>query len=221
MKFIDTEKTTIIEFIEHISKLTNTDKNKNILDAGAGGKQPYKKYFKHLNYESTDFTYNKNHAFICSLEDIPKPNNSYDYILCTQVLEHISNPQQAINELYRILNKGGLLFLTAPQGWGLHLKPYHYFNFTRYGLKHLFKNTGFSYMIIEERGGMFFYLSKRIKTLTPYILSQYFNKKGLYYKILFYLSLIITLPICFIFYYLDRLDKDKDYTLGYKCILIK
>jgi len=65
----------------------------------------------------------KMHNFICSLDNIPKPNNSYGVIINTQVLEHVAEPQKVITEFYRILKPKGKLFLTAPQGWGIHGEP--------------------------------------------------------------------------------------------------
>ena len=35
------------------------------------------------------------------------PDNAFDSILCTQVLEHVKNPFLAIGELYRVLRPGG------------------------------------------------------------------------------------------------------------------
>lgn len=234
---IDAEAFSIIKFIEFASKnIKSTDK---VLDAGAGS-CPYKKYFSHAKYESTDFDdiFDKSskykHDFICSLSKIPKPNKSYNAIINTQVLEHVEYPQRVIKEFYRILKSGGKLFLTAPQGWGIHGEPYHFFNFTKYGLESLFKNAGFKIIFIKPRGGIFWYLGNRIKTLPDYILIQYlFEKKRNVIKfrprplafILFPIYLIC-LPFCnflipLIFFYLDKLDKKQDYTLGYACYCIK
>ena len=125
---LDPERYSIAEFMEYASKeITKTDR---VLDAGAGS-APYKKYFIHANYESTDFEdiFDKKskdmHNFICSLDNIPKPNNSYDVIINTQVLEHVPEPLKVITEFYRVLKPNGKLFLTAPQGWGIHLSLIH------------------------------------------------------------------------------------------------
>ncbi len=234
---IDAEKFSIVSFMNFVSKKIR--KGSIVLDAGAGS-CPYKKYFSHTIYESTDFedafdkSSNSKHNFICSLEDIPKPDNYYDAIINTQVLEHVENPQKVINEFYRVLKFGGKLFLTAPQGWGVHGAPYHFFNFTNYGLESLFRNSGFNIVSIEPRGGFFWYLGKRIKTLPSYIFFQYFSreKEDLITKKDWIFSLILlpfylaSLPVfCFLipllFFYLDKLDKKKEYTLGYKCFCVK
>lgn len=210
------------------------------LDAGAGSR-PYKQFFSHTKYESTDFAdiFNKSfkdsHDFICDLCNIPKPDNSYDAIICTQVLEHIEEPQRALNEFFRVLKPNGKLFLTAPQGWGLHGEPYHFFNFTKWGLQSLFQKARFKIIFIKPRGGMFWYLGKRIKTLPCYIINQYLYQKNedgsRKFKpkpiaFILYPLYLIGIPFCcflipLLFFYLDKLDKKQSYTLGYACYCVK
>lgn len=51
-------------------------------------------------------------ADIC---DLPFENESFDFILCNHVLEHIPEDQKAMEELYRILKPGGTAILQIPQ----------------------------------------------------------------------------------------------------------
>ena len=44
-----------------------------------------------------------------SLED-----QSYDFVICNHVLEHVSNDIKAIEEIYRILKKGGRAIIQVP-----------------------------------------------------------------------------------------------------------
>jgi SAM-dependent methyltransferase len=48
------------------------------------------------------------------LTDIPFDNQSFDMIYCSHVLEHISDDQQAIRELYRVLEMDGWAILMVP-----------------------------------------------------------------------------------------------------------
>jgi 2-polyprenyl-3-methyl-5-hydroxy-6-metoxy-1,4-benzoquinol methylase len=43
------------------------------------------------------------------------PSDFFDLILCSEVVEHIRDSQCALNEIYRMLQPGGLLLLTTPQ----------------------------------------------------------------------------------------------------------
>ena len=225
----------IKQFMKLSSQLV--DSSELVLDAGAGA-CPYKKYFSYGKYESTDrdhpilnkiYTGDK-HTFICDLDNIPIRNSSYEVVINTQVLEHVEYPQRVIDEFYRILRSGGKLFLTAPQGYELHGAPYHFFNFTKYGLESLFLNAGFQIIFIRPMGGIFWYLSDKLRKLPSHILSQYvfeisqgcaiIEPKPLAFILLpLYL---ISMPICgfmipILFFYLDKLDKKQDFTLNYVC----
>lgn len=229
----------IKNFVKKCSK--EVGENKRILDAGAGSCL-YKKYFLHANYESTDFEQifdqrnKKLHNFICDLRKIPCKKNEYDFILNTEVLEHVPYPQEVINEFYRILKNKGRLFLTTPQSAGVHGYPYNFFNFTKGGLELLFKNAGFKIIKICPRGGIFSEIGIKIKDLPANIFNQYFfieRKEGKLkitaFKplsiILFPLLIFSWIPcqiiiplLCFI---LDGLDKNKNYTFGYCCVAEK
>jgi len=160
----------------------STKPKQRILDAGAGSCQ-FKKYFKHANYESTDFeqifnqSHKKLHTFICDLKNIPKNNNTYDAILNTEVLEHVPEPLVVLREFHRILKKDGKLYLTTPQSWEVHGYPYNYFNFTKGGLEYLLKKSGFRKYKIIPRGGIFIEIATKLKILPWYILSQYIEIK--------------------------------------------
>lgn len=65
-------------------------------------------------------------------------DNSYDVIVCTQVLEHVPNPFRAAAELQRILKPGGRLLLTVPAAYPYHAVPRDYWRFTRDSLQLLF-----------------------------------------------------------------------------------
>ena len=64
---------------------------------------------------------------------------SFPVILCTEVLEHLPEPQRAIDEMYRVLAPGGTLLLTTRFLFPIHDAPHDYFRFTKYGLRHLLR----------------------------------------------------------------------------------
>lgn len=71
------------------------------------------KQFDHWNYTTTDLysPLADVKADICAL---PFEDNSYDLILCNHVLEHIPDDLKAMEELYRVLKKGGTLIAQVP-----------------------------------------------------------------------------------------------------------
>jgi len=151
--------------------------------------------------------------FTCQLDNIPKKKDIYDAILCTEVLEHVEYPQKVVNELYRILKKNGKLFLTVPQAWMIHQEPYNFYYFTKYGLASLLKNAGFKEYKIIPKGGYFWFLADAIRFNE--IAQQYKKYPLIYYplRILGFPFTSIIFP--FILFYLDFLDKEKKWTMGY------
>ena len=60
-------------------------------------------------------------------------------VLCTEVLEHLPEPQKAIDEMFRVLKPGGQLLLTTRFLFPIHDAPHDYFRYTKYGLRHLLR----------------------------------------------------------------------------------
>jgi len=79
--------------------------------------QAFYKRFRNLNnldYTTTDL--NSPLADIkADICDLPFKDNTYDFILCNHVLEHISDDVKAMQEIYRILKPGGTAILQIPQ----------------------------------------------------------------------------------------------------------
>lgn len=47
-------------------------------------------------------------------------DGQFDFIICTEVIEHVSNPQNAVNELMRMTKVGGWLLFTSPFNFRIH-----------------------------------------------------------------------------------------------------
>jgi SAM-dependent methyltransferase len=195
--------------------------NKSILDAGAGDCQ-YKIYFRRSQYKSQDnahansfFKYNQI-DIKSEIYNIPVAKSSFDYILCTQVLEHLEYPTRAFKEFRRILKPKGRLFLTAPFIAQEHDLPYDYFRFTKSALRSLSENNGFKVIEINSQGGKCIALGVMIKDLLP------LSTKNRQFQLLLYvLEMPIVAPILFFLYLLDFLDKDKECTINYEAIFEK
>lgn len=48
------------------------------------------------------------------IQDIPFENESFDVVICNHVLEHVDDDRKAMQEVYRILKKGGWAILQVP-----------------------------------------------------------------------------------------------------------
>lgn len=68
---------------------------------------------KYKSYISSDL-YRKDVDHQFDIEDIPYPDNSFDLVFASHVLEYVKNDKKAINEIKRVLRPGGLAFLPVP-----------------------------------------------------------------------------------------------------------
>jgi SAM-dependent methyltransferase len=124
-----------------------------VLDAGAGH-GPYRAHFGHTRYEAADFErvpgkgYDGNH-YVCDLAAIPVEPHRYDLVLLSQVLEHLPEPTAVLTELHRVLKPGGRIWASAPLFYIEHEKPYDFYRYTQFGLRHVFEASGFSDLEIE------------------------------------------------------------------------
>ncbi|MCP6718270.1 MAG: class I SAM-dependent methyltransferase [Patescibacteria group bacterium] len=106
------------------------------LDLGCGY-AVYQKYFP--NCIGFDIQPGLKVDVVGDAHNLPFKNEEFDNILCTEVLEHLHSPEIAISEMERVLKRGGKLILTTRFIFPLHDVPNDYYRFTKYGLKHLFK----------------------------------------------------------------------------------
>jgi SAM-dependent methyltransferase len=67
-----------------------------------------------LNYITTDFIGEFGADKHYDITNINKSDNSFDLIICYHILEHINDDQAAMNELYRVLKKGGSCIIQTP-----------------------------------------------------------------------------------------------------------
>lgn len=83
-------------------------------------------------------------------ENLPFDDNSIDYFICTEVIEHIPDPTKLISEMQRVLKPTGKGIITLPWSARFHFAPYDYHRYTPSMLKQLF--GGFSKATISNRG---------------------------------------------------------------------
>jgi len=160
-----------------------------ILDAGAG-EQQYKKFCTHLNYVSQDFaqydgigdgkglqTEMRNHNnldIISDIIDIPEPDNSFDAILCVEVLEHLPNPIAALQEFRRLLKPNGILIITAPFCSITHYSPYHFYSgFNRYFYEKYLPEFNFKIEELVPNGNYFEYIAQEVTLRLPNKYTKY------------------------------------------------
>lgn len=171
----------------------------SVLDVGAGF-MPYKKFInkKASSYWSTDFA--KTHDGITYVGDAQSLSKTvkgkrFDTIFCTEVLEHLPDPFQAVAEFHKTLNDGGTIILSVPFVMPLHNEPYDFYRYTKYGLLKLFEK--FEVMELTPSGGLL--------SLLHYLVSSSLLPLTYPTRPLFYLLAYINWPIGELCYRLDNL----------------
>jgi len=192
------------------------------MDAGAGD-PAYQVRDPRLRFVSVDLCVGQDDwdysaidvsADLCAL---PFAAGVFDAVLCTQTLEHVSEPEAVLKELRRCLKPGGKLFLTAPQEWYLHQPPHDYFRYTKYGLAHLLEKAGFKVISTEPHGGYFLLMSHRIALFPRFFFPPVKNpllrllRKPFKELVVF----IFTRLLPPVFVRMDRFDRDRYATAGY------
>jgi SAM-dependent methyltransferase len=127
-----------------------------LLDLGCGNK-PYESLYQPKTISQTGcdvIQSDKNRVdVICPVTDLKFPDEQFDTILCTQVLEHVFEHNKMMSEIYRVLKPGGHIILTVPFVWELHEEPFDFFRYTKHALKELFEHSGFEIDYIKPNGG--------------------------------------------------------------------
>jgi SAM-dependent methyltransferase len=90
-----------------------------------------------INLEMTDYP---TVDVVGSVLDLPFEDDTFDVILSQAVLEHVPDPQRAVDEMARVLKPGGTLLVEAAFMQPGHLWPHHFFNVTINGMRYLARN---------------------------------------------------------------------------------
>ena len=140
------------------SELSKIELSGQILDLGGIKNAEYHKLIKgqhnikvvNIDDKSVaDFSFNLENKF-------PLENDTYDNIICLNVLEHIFDYQNVVDESFRILKSGGQIINVTPFLLNIHECPNDYWRYTRQSLEKIFEQAGFKEIEISEIGtGLF------------------------------------------------------------------
>lgn len=144
-----------------------------ILEIGTGTKAlVHKKLFKSAHFIASDIAKNEN---IDQVIDVTKSGaldtESYDLILCMNVLEHLPNPQKAIDIMYQGLKNPGQLFIVTPFLFPIHDPPYDFYRYSEYALKKMmgsFSQVSIKKVHVFTKRGLFdrfvlYYITQALK----------------------------------------------------------
>ena len=149
------ERASIYRFVAEQARLLAP--GSRVVDIGAG-EAPYRELFSEHRYVTLDRADTPHSGEVDMhgyADSIPVEDGSFDVVLCTQVLEHVPEPLDALREFRRVLRSGGIMIATVPFLWEEHETPYDYYRYTRYGIEHLAHSAGFTDAEVRPRTDCF------------------------------------------------------------------
>ncbi|HEX4010902.1 MAG TPA: class I SAM-dependent methyltransferase [Solirubrobacteraceae bacterium] len=125
----------------------------SVLDFGCA-EQPYRRFFAEtVEFVGADLPGNPAADMTIGPDGtVPVPDDAFDAVLSTQVLEHASDPPGYLAECRRILRPGGRMLLSTHGLMVYHPDPVDYWRWTRAGLDRLIESAGFE--IVHGEGIM-------------------------------------------------------------------
>lgn len=103
------------------------------------------------------------------LELLPEEwSDRFSGVLCSEVLEHVRRPAQALLEARRVLRRGGWMVVTTLTAFPLHAFPYDYRRWTEAGLAEELLAAGFEHVTTQAAGLATFQLSDHGEPVSNY-----------------------------------------------------
>ena len=203
-----------------------------VLDIGAGVGQ-YRELFGHCDYKTHDFgqepaTVGKYTPldYQSDITAIPVPDAEFDALICTEVLEHVPYPIEALKEMARIVKPGGRVLLTAPLASYLHQEPYHFYGgYTPYWYRRFLPETGFDVESIVANQGFFSLFGQETQRFVLLLRSPEAKRAPLATSMLLAMLALLMTPFAHLLplvgNWLDRLALETMATAGYHVVGIR
>lgn len=128
-------------FLRFKNIVSKTNKPLKVIDIGCGYK-PFKELIRDVDikeYIGVDFDTNRSGAdIVAPINKIPLPDNSFDVVITSEVLEHALYLEESVSEMRRLSVNGALIYISTPFVFGEHGIPYDFQRITSYKYQQLF-----------------------------------------------------------------------------------
>ena len=175
--YYTSENLTVAEFIaKHLDEIVRTfepfRKNNRLLDVGCGA-GTFLEAAARAGWQATGVEVSRSAAdhirergfevFCGELEKASYPNDHFDVVIASEVLEHVGDPKGMIEGIARVLRPGGLFWGTTPHGrgisarllgleWSIVCPPEHLQLFSVSSIRKLLTEAGFSDVKVATHG---------------------------------------------------------------------
>lgn len=139
---------------QHVERVLNTyavprSSQPHALDIGCGS-QPLRESIETLGYKYLSIDVHQNPEktvdIICEIDRALPPEltnvGHFDFIICTEVMEHVVDWDTSFSNFAKLLAPGGRLFITCPHVYQLHEEPYDFWRATPYALQYFGNKYG-------------------------------------------------------------------------------
>jgi SAM-dependent methyltransferase len=157
-----------------------------ILDFGCGDK-PYKSFFNHaieyigLDIENEGHSHEKEEIDVYyDGKTIPFENEYFDSVFSSEVFEHVFDIDPILDEIYRVLKKGGKMLISLPFIWNEHEEPNDFGRYTSFGIKHILDKHGFEVIRLTKTG----HFAAVAAQLVPLYIYELISTKNKYFNLL-------------------------------------
>lgn len=146
-----------------------------LLDVGCGEK-PYEHIFRpyvteYIGVEYADVFHTtqsskreKGPDLYYDGKTLPFESGTFDTVLSVQVLEHTPHPQMVMNEMGRVVKKGGTVIVSVPFSLRLHEEPNDFFRYTPHGLTAMFDQAGLDVDGIRPMGSVWSVVGHKVNS---------------------------------------------------------
>jgi ubiquinone/menaquinone biosynthesis C-methylase UbiE len=193
-----------------------------VVDIGCG-EQPFCDLIKGMNatYIGVDIIQNSQNTVdvVAPITEIPLTSYSLDLIICTEVLEHVSDTYKAFKELSRLIKPGGVIIITVPFTYPLHEEPFDFVRLTPYQITQCARDNNLNIVELITSGNELEVVATVLDNMWIRMNSKNFSK-----NLFFLMGLISRIVINSAVIVLSKLVGDylpKKYYLNTLCILSK
>ncbi len=120
-----------------------------VLDVGSKA-APYREMVPARTYLRLDVDPAKGPDICCDLHELLWTGEPFDAVIAIEVLEHLYDPQRAIDRIHAVLKDGGVCILSTRFFFRYHPDPEDHYRFTWDSLRYLFRH--FSHVEVHHHG---------------------------------------------------------------------
>jgi SAM-dependent methyltransferase len=147
---------------KHLDRVMNELRNQfsgDVLDIGGEKKDNRSQFIPPFDrvksWTSVNIDAETGADIIAPADRIPLNKECADWVIMTELLEHVSNPAEVLSEAERLLKGGGKILITMPFLYQVHGDPHDYARWTADMMRRNVSAAGLEVKSLEPMGGLF------------------------------------------------------------------